>query len=363
MAKQYKIFYGILDWGLGHASRSIPIIRYLLSKGNEIHIGSSGRAFELLGKEIHPDKNVQFFQMPEYAPIYKGNKGLLGDMVAQTPRFLKIIKEEEKWMRIKQHSEKYDLIISDSRFGLHVSDAKNVFISHQATILTPGIFGLLQYFTNQWYQKKYLEHFDEIWIPDSKNKFNLSGKLSLGKLPLSKRYIGPVSRFQKPKANPKKYQYDLLFLLSGPEPQRSYLEKTLIDQARGKGLKTLCVQGKTELYAKEAITDNIDQISYLNGDELRDTILASKQIICRSGYSTIMDLLALGRNAILIPTPGQTEQEYLAKNLKEKKWFYSISQNKFELEKALKESENYELSFDIPVNYFHKKIGSIFKNL
>lgn len=364
MAKQYKIFYGILDWGLGHASRSIPIIKYLLSKGNEIHIGASGRAFELLKKEIHPDKNIQFFILPEYAPHYEGKKSLLGDMIRQAPRFLKTINAEKKWMRIQNHKEKYDLIISDNRFGLHDKICKkNIFMTHQATILTPGKLGLLQYFTNEWYRKKYLKYFDEVWIPDSKDKYNISGKLSLGELPIKKRYIGPVSRFYDITTKPKKYKYDLLLLLSGPEPQRSYLENILIKQIKGKSLTTLCVQGKTELYDNGPISDNISKTSYLNGDELKEAILSSKQIICRSGYSTIMDLMALNRNAILIPTPGQTEQEYLAKILKEKKWFYSISQDKFNVESALEAAESYSLSDTIPLNYFYKKIGSVFKTL
>ena len=364
MAKQYKIFYGILDWGLGHASRSIPIIRYLLKKGNEIHIGSSGRAFQLIRKEIHPDKNIQLFNLPEYNPEYTGKKGLLGDMLKQAPGFLKTIEAERKWMRLQNHKEKYDLIISDNRFGLYDKDCKkNIFMSHQATILTPGKFGLLQFFTNKWYQNKYLKNFDELWIPDSKDKFNISGKLSLGKLPLKKRYIGPISRFYDNKTKAKRYKYDLLLLLSGPEPQRTYLEDLLINQVKEKSLNTLCVQGKTELYDKGPITDNISRVSYLNGDELKDAILHSKHIICRSGYSTIMDLVALNRNAILIPTPGQTEQEYLAKCLKEKKWFYSNSQKKFNLEQALEASEQYSIDSEIPVNYFYRKIGSIFKDL
>lgn len=364
MSKQYKIFYGILDWGLGHASRSIPIIRYLLKKGNEVHIGSSGRALELLSKEIHPDKNIQFFRLPDYSPEYKGKTGLLGDMLRQTPHFLDTIQQEEKWLRLKQHNENYDLVISDNRFGLHCDNTKNIFLSHQATILTPGKFGLLQYFVNQWYQKKYLKHFDEIWIPDSKDKCNLSGKLSLGKLPLKMRYIGPLSRFWNIEQDKKtRKKYDLLLLLSGPEPQRTYFEEKLLNEIRDKGYTALCVQGKTEIYSKAPFTDSIQRVSYLNGDELLNAILSSDKIICRAGYSTIMELAGLGKQAILIPTPGQSEQEYLAKILKDKGWFFSVNQNEFELETALEQLEAYKIPFNIPVNFFYKKIGSVFKRL
>lgn len=360
MAQQYKIFYGILDWGLGHASRSIPIIRHLLSKDFELHIGSAGRSLDLLQHEIQIKDKVQFFQIPAYAPVYKGENALLSDMLLQAPRFLKTIDQEEIWLKQQHEKADYDFIISDSRFGLHNASCKNIFISHQATILTPGKLGLLQFFTNQWYQYKYLKHFDELWIPDAQGALSISGKLAHTDFKIKKRFIGPISRFSQSEKESKNYSYDLLLLLSGPEPQRSFLEEKLIREIKKTNLRTLCIQGKTEIKTQRQDA-NIEYISYLSGDALCKAILAAENIICRSGYSTIMDLIALNRNAILIPTPGQTEQEYLAKYLKEKKWFYSFTQKEFKLEKALSAAKKYNLDTAIPVNYFAKEIDLVFK--
>jgi hypothetical protein len=200
----------------------------------------------------------------------------------------------------------------------------------------------------------------------------LSGDLS-HKFPLPKnaKFIGVLSRFTSPLIPPSyapnlRFPLDcqgrgdggdkhhLLVVLSGPEPQRTVFEKKIIEQLASppapllKERGVLIVQGITEknerinLPAGQAgISDNVEMVSHLTSDELQKEIISSEIVVTRPGYSTVMDLAILGKKAIFVPTPGQTEQEYLAGYFSGKKIAYSVSQKKFDLNIALKESEKY----------------------
>jgi uncharacterized protein (TIGR00661 family) len=179
--------------------------------------------------------------------------------------------------------------------------------------------------------RKVIDRFHECWIPDYPGKENISGELSVPKGIKNPIFIGPLTRFQN-KVVIKKY--DIIVLLSGPEPQRSILEKIIIEQASSLPIKTIIVQGKTEKFERIK-KGNLEIVSFLKAKELNKAILSSDLAICRSGYSTIMDLLALNKKAIMIPTPGQTEQEYLAEAFHKRKIFYSVNQKDFNLKDAL----------------------------
>ena len=188
---------------------------------------------------------------------------------------------------------------------------------------------------NQYFIRK----FDKCWIPDRLENPNLSGLLSHNVKGLKTEFIGVLSRMKRLDISPK---YDVLIVLSGPEPQRTYLEDILTQQALASDKKILIIQGKTEQKSHHLLNENTEIISYLTSEKLNELMCASKIVISRSGYSTIMDLAMIGKKAILIPTPGQTEQEYLAENLKRDKIFYSENQNTFNLENALMETDKYK---------------------
>ncbi|WP_372916774.1 glycosyltransferase [Salegentibacter sp.] len=306
--KKKRILVAALNWGLGHATRCIPIINGLIAHGYEPIIASDGAALSLLKKEF-PD--LQAEELPSYNIEYSAAPNLLKwKLFLESPRIIKVIKAEKK--ETKRLVEKYNLngIISDNRLGVRYRHLKCVFITHQLNVLS----GNTTWLSSKLHQK-YIRKFDECWVPDLPGSKNLSGFLGhMKKTPEEVKYMGPLSRFSK-KDIPKNFK--IMILLSGPEPQRSILEKILLQEFKETSEKTLFVRGVLE--ESEFITQmnnpNLEIRNYLFGEELEKDLNSSEIIVCRSGYTSIMDLSKLEKKAFLIPTPGQFEQEYLAERL------------------------------------------------
>lgn len=234
-----------------------------------------------------------------------------------------------------------DIVISDNRYELYSEKIFTVFVSHQLNIQTPGVTSLFKPFIQRTINN-YIRRFDELWIPDCEETPNLSGKLShtRGK-PLDNFYfIGPLSRFSITRTENKIESPDLLIMLSGPEPQRTILEEKLTGQALSSNLDTIVLQGKPEQTETKEI-ENVKVIPHLDDRKIAGLIKNADIIISRPGYSTIMDLAVLGKKAIFIPTPGQTEQEFLADKYKREGLFYSENQKQFDLKRAIKHCNSY----------------------
>lgn len=338
MFSKKRILICPLDWGLGHATRCIPVIRLLLEKNAEVIIAADGRPLELLKKEF---PQLEFIYLKGYNIQYPEKGSMILKIFFSVPKiFFGIYKEYlsvKKIIRIK----KIEVIISDNRFGCWNKKIKSVFITHQLMVKTPFAEKLLHRL-NLYFIKKY----DECWLPDFAGTENLSGDLSHKyTLPKNAFFVGPLSRFNSVitrEVLPKQSFDEIMVIISGPEPQRTIFEKLILEQTRQTNLKALIVCGKTELEQKKETTGNIEIVNHLKADEMQNAILNADIIIARSGYSTIMDLVTLGKKAIFIPTPGQTEQEYLAEYLMSKKIAYCVSQKQFNLSNALLESINYK---------------------
>ena len=179
----------------------------------------------------------------------------------------------------------------------------------------------------------YINEFTECWVPDNEGAVNLAGRLSHPKTKPSVpvKYIGPLSRFQNSDGEEK----HLLILLSGPEPQRSLLEELLTGQLRDYQKPVVLVRGLPGGSGTPDLSTNISVFDHLPAEELNKKIAESFMIISRCGYSTVMDLAAVKKKSILIPTPAQTEQEYLAKHLMKNNFALCIEQKKFKLKAAL----------------------------
>jgi predicted glycosyltransferase len=254
---------------------------------------------------------------------------------------------------ISQHG--VDIVISDNRYGLWNKHIHTVIISHQIKIFLPGICRWRESLVNLKI-RKWLNKFDQCWVPDFEGENNLAGELSHPeKQPGNLSYIGLISRFQLTRnlrdLEPAK-KYEILVILSGPEPQRSTLENILIKYFRKKGTSLLIVRGIPWQKKGQTIYDRISLVSHLPSDLLYSYISSARYVICRSGYSSIMDLAILKKPAILIPTPGQTEQEYLAQSLHERRFFYKVEQKNPDFEKAFNEISEYHPRLNISGNDF-----------
>lgn len=334
--KQKKILIAPLDWGLGHASRCIPIINFLLKENTEIIIAADKRPLALLKKEF---SQLEFVKFPGYNITYPTNGAMALKMFFTIPKILWGIYKEHQSIKEIVKNKDIDVIISDNRYGLWFKKIKSIFITHQIRIKAgKGLrfFEPIIYRINKFFISKY----DECWIPDIAGSNNLSGELSHNiKLKIPLFYIGFLSRFfDKEISEIKDKEIDVLAILSGPEPQRSIFEEIIIKQLKNTTLKAIIIRGITEKPEEYQINKNLKIINSLNTKDLSEYINNSKQILCRPGYSGLMDLAALKASAILVPTPGQTEQEYLADELMKNKAFFSMNQKSFQLEEALKQS-------------------------
>lgn len=339
-----KILIAPLDWGLGHATRCMPVIKYLIEKGCEVLIGTDGRPMQLL-KEESACLQADFFQMPGYRISYPKRGSMTIKMVAQIPKILSGIKREHEQLKKIIKEKNIDAVISDNRFGLWSREVPCVFITHQLMIRAP--------FGEKWIHelnKKYILKYTECWIPDTERKNNLSGDLAHNfSLPDNAKYIGVLSRFKIPIIPffQEEDKHQILIILSGPEPQRTVLEGKILEQLKeffsfsNEYKKVLIVQGVTENDERVKVFANVEMVSHLTSEELQKEIFSSKIIVSRPGYSTVMDLAVLRKKAVFIPTPGQTEQEYLAGYYFKKQIAYSVSQKDFNLKVSLEESKKY----------------------
>ncbi len=325
-----------LDWGLGHATRCIPVIRLLLKYSCKVYIAGSGDSLLLLQKEF---PELPAFTLPAYKPEYPSQGSMVFKMAMQLPRFLRVIRAEHRAVEEIVAREQIDIVISDNRYGCWSSQAKSIFITHQSNILMPARFGWLA----SWVRNanhRMMRKFSVCWIPDRPGEDSIAGDLiSFGTFDdtISHAYIGPLSRFI-PSGNRTK-EYDLLCVFSGPEPQRSILENIVVRQVNRTTLKTLMVRGLPGNIPAVPLDTHATVVPFMNSEALQRAIESSACILARSGFSTVMDLTRLGGHVIFIPTPGQTEQEYLAQRLMQKGIAYATTQSIFDLPTALEKAK------------------------
>jgi uncharacterized protein (TIGR00661 family) len=339
-----------LDWGLGHASRCVPVIKELQRLNFNIIIGADKNPLFFLQQEF---PKIPTVTIPGYDITYS-EKGSSFQLFCESVRFYKSIKKERQLIEniIEEHN--IDIIISDNRYGLWSKKVKSIIITHQLFVKTP----LGSSFAHKKIEKL-INNFNECWIPDYENQSNLSGDLShQKKIAIKHRFIGPLSRFVMQRE--VEYKYDVIAIISGPEPQRTIFENLILKQFEISNLKAVMVRGlpnsninadevkqstnKSEVTSFETGSykdGNIKIINHLPTEELQEFILKSKLVITRSGYSSIMDLVALGKKAILVPTPGQSEQVYLAKYHLAQGNFYTQNQNELDLKIGLLKVEKF----------------------
>lgn len=337
-----NILVAPLNWGLGHATRCIPIIEALIERNFNVILASDGNALLLLQKEF---PKLESLKLPAYNVFYsKTGNGFKWKILFQLPKIAYAIYKEHLFLQQLKRNYKIDGIISDNRLGLFGSKVPSVFITHQLTLLTGS---------TTWFSSKihgfFIKKFDACWIPDFAGDPNLSGDLGRSKMNFkSTIYMGPLSRFKKSNIVEKE---QILVVLSGPEPQRSLLEEKLIAELMSLPKNIVFVKGIVEENQDITTENNITFYNFMTSDELEIAINESEMIICRSGYTSVMDLAILKKKAFFIPTPGQFEQNYLAKKFETEKRIPFCLQDEFtalKLEEILNYSgfSNFEMSQD-----------------
>lgn len=316
-----KILIAPLDWGLGHATRCIPVIKEFQKAGCTIFIAACEQQKQLMQKEF---PNLYFIDIPAYNIHYSKQKRWLPlKILQQIPKITFSIRKEHNWLQKKIDELEIDLVVSDNRFGLYSQKVPCVFITHQLQIKAP-----YKWLENIIRKKNYqfINRFTECWIPDFAEPQNIAGNLSHPKIlpQVALKYIGILSRFAALPATEIKYQF--LALVSGPEPQRSVLENKILTIAEKLPGNILLLRGKPSTSEVITAPANCTILNHLPGEELLQAYTASNFVIARSGYTTVMEIMSLQKKAILIPTPGQTEQEYLAEKLMQQQRCYTFCQ-------------------------------------
>jgi hypothetical protein len=339
--KQPRILVAPLDWGLGHATRCIPVIRELIFNGCEVWLAGEGSQEKLLRMEF---PELPFLQLNGYRIRYgSSGKSLTWKLIKQIPKIRRAIKQEHNWLKKTVQENQFDAVISDNRYGLYHETIPCYFITHQLTIKSP--FGKWSERVLQKWNYKYINRFAGCWVPDTPGEENLAGELShpANKPAVPLKYIGWLSRFTTKKI--KEETNHLLFILSGPEPQRTALENIFIrDIGHYHGSATI-VRGLPGNASLLPSTNTIKIYNHLSADELNDEMIKATFVISRSGYSTAMDIAVLRKKSILIPTPGQTEQEYLAGYYIDKQIACSALQQYFSLPVELQKAKFFHYQF------------------
>lgn len=349
-----------LDWGLGHTTRCIPIINELLHWGCNVIIACNSTQKALLSREY---PQLTYMHLSGYNLNYgKKRWGTIVRIILQTPKILIKINNENTWLNIFLKSQTVNLIISDNRFGLHAPGIPSVFITHQLYIKT-GL-GRPANRLVQWLNYRRIKKFSDCWVPDQQGTNSLAGELSnpekLPGIPL--QYIGAISRFRacKEKGN----NIDVLIILSGPEPQRTIFEKRVLSELRSLPGNKILVRGLPEENGDVLEENNCTIYNHAPAGLLNQLICDAEFVVSRSGYTTVMDLMKLGKKSVLVPTPGQAEQEYLAVHLYKQQLAYTVPQVHFSLTKALAAARSFSYrQASLPMEEYKAVIRSMIEKI
>ena len=344
-----------LNWGLGHASRDIVIIRRLIDRGHEVIIAADGQALGMLKAEFPQLEFIRFGSsvtityfrtLPVWLKILLLSPFLGFETLREHFRLKSIVRQTGA-----------DMVISDNRYGLWHSRIPSVLITHQLNPRLPRFLKFLE-LPVAGIIRMMIKQFHRCWVPDLPGEDKLTGYLAHKyTLPANVIFTGPLSRFMPdPSRKPDKEtgsqinNPDLLILISGPEPQRSKLENIILEKVGEIKLKTVILQGLPGELKSRKIGEHITVYSHLDSDKIKGLLENSRYIICRGGYTGIMDLVTLGKAALIIPTPGQTEQEYLASYLSNKGVLMAMEQKNLDLMEAIRQLEGFKTTQTLPEN-------------
>lgn len=297
-----------------------------MRQGAEVFIASSGSAGVLLKKEF---PNLSYMELPGYAPVYPVRSSMIIKMIGQLPKFFRAVRQENETVKVLVLKHRIDIVISDNRYGCYSAHARSIFITHQLNVMLPPGWTAFGQLINSLCHR-YIRKFQEVWVPDQRGS-GLTTSFHSDRFPAVK-FVGWLSRFGGTQAPNKKY--DVAVVISGPEPQRSMFAAICLAQLKKSSSKALLVLGEPGKNVNQA-DGRVQVVSHLPSKELEEALINSEVVVARSGYSTVMDLIALGKKAIFVPTPFQPEQIFFARHLMASGIAFSVQQDQFVLEIAL----------------------------
>lgn len=328
-----KILFGVFEWGLGHMTRSSPVISALLKRGHTVDVVATGRALVALREQF--GTQCIYFDVPGVTSPYTSNSLLPIKFVAVIPQMLNDLRKAHKIVRKIIDAGKYDKIISDCRYDVYDKISNSYLINHQLRFksIKPAELALERWLSERMKKYKY------VFVPDyEKNSLTEQLSHNLIFFPRGRiKFVGILSRISKRKA---RKDVDYLVLLTGPEPQRRVLEKKMLEQLKTLKGKIVIGAGKPEVHTINE--GRITYYSFINKKQQENFMNRAKCIITRSGYTSVMDICQIDcKKVLMIPTPGQPEQVYLGKLYEDRKTFHVVSQNKLNLSHDVKRLEEY----------------------
>ena len=333
-----RVLVSPLSWGLGHATRDIPVIRELLRRGHEVVVAATGNALAALRREF---PEVAWIDAPDYPAPYSAGDTMLPQVLRDAPAMVRALGAERACAERLVSRQEFDLIISDNRLGMYSASVPSLFITHQLryhfpALLWPVELGALPF--NRLVHRK----FDRVVVPDNPpGGPALAGKLSRPLLSASYRHIFYAGILATAKKLAVPEDLDYLFVISGPEPQRTVFERAVLPQLKDVPGSRVVLLGSPDAGAAAA-DPGVSVFSYVDTEEKIALFNRAKCIVCRSGYTTMMELAEMGkRRALLVPTPGQTEQEYLSEYYRDRGWFFSQEQGRLSLARDIAAAEGY----------------------
>jgi hypothetical protein len=354
-----SVLFTPLNWGLGHAMRDIPVIKTLLDHDHDVTVAACGNALAVLQREF---PSCRFIEFEDYPSPYSSGRFFLPKLSMYLPVLLHAIARERKGISQILSRDHYDLIISDNRLGVYSSHIPSLFITHQLHFHLPPALWPVELFTpvlNQYHHGK----FDRIIVPDNPpGPLSLAGKLSRPDSDISRSrafFSGILTSIPKKAVSE---DLDYLVLISGPEPQRTRLEEILLPMARELDGNSVILLGSPQKKYEVTGSGNCSIRTYITNEEKADLMNRATFVICRSGYTTMMELAELKKRAgLFIPTPGQTEQEYLSWYYEKKGWFFSQDQYHLNLPGDISTAGKYAGFPEMPST--DENVRCLYKNL
>lgn len=323
-----KILFAVHDWGLGHATRDLLLIRALLSAGHAVHVLSHGRALQLLRDELGGD--CSFTDLPDIPkPLGRRASTFYIKMSLALPAVFWTFRREHQCVRELCRSARIDRVVSDSRFGAAVPDVPSYHLFHSLRQIIPGRPRHLERLV-ETSQKRLLAHARKILIPDQREG-GLAGDLchSLAcdwgdRL----EYLGILSSVRR---LPVEQDIDYFISISGAEPQRTLFEEIVLRQVRRLRGRIVVALGRPEQHDRVDDDGRVTIHGYLDRHRQEEMLNRARLVVSRPGYTTLMELAEIGRRALLVPTVGQSEQEYLADYHRRLGHLYSVRQHELDL--------------------------------